>query len=161
LPFNGALNDVAVHNAAAGPHGSLYVATSHPLEPVWWFDGTATWHPARLGTPAAAPVPPLPILIPPGGTRAPAYSVVVDPANPAVVYVGTAVGVWQGVLTLPGPTWVWTALNSGLPEAAVQDLAIGSWPDPGGGSLTLLRAALQARGVWELQPGVDVSPRTF
>ncbi|CCK31821.1 hypothetical protein BN159_7442 [Streptomyces davaonensis JCM 4913] len=162
LPFAGALNDFAVHDPAAGPHGSLYVATSHPLEPLWWFDGNATWHPCRLGT-LVPPAPPLPAVVPlpPDGVRAPAYAVVVDPANPSIVYVGTAVGVWRGVLTLPGPTWVWTPYVSGLPEAAVQDLVIGSWPRPGGGSLTLLRAALQARGVWEVEPGVDAAPTTY
>ncbi len=56
LPDTGAMNDLAVHDPAAGPHGSFYVATSHPLEPVWWFDGTALWEPARLGTTAVAPV---------------------------------------------------------------------------------------------------------
>ncbi|KPV48005.1 hypothetical protein SE17_40395, partial [Kouleothrix aurantiaca] len=50
LPDSGALNDLAVHNAAAGAHGSFYVATSHPLEPIWWFDGVGRWFPARLGT---------------------------------------------------------------------------------------------------------------
>jgi hypothetical protein len=161
LPPIGAMNDLAVHNAAAGPHGSFYVATSHPLESLWWFDGTATWHPVRLGTPAAAPPAGAAIPIPARGIRAPAYSVVLDPEDATVVYVGTAVGVWRGVLTLPGPTWVWEPFNSGLPEAAVQDLSIGSWPLPEGGTLKLVRAALQARGIWEVEPDADVSPATF
>jgi hypothetical protein len=160
LPPIGALNDLAVHVAAAGPHGSLYVATSHPLEPLWWFDGTATWHPSRLGTQPTAPPAGGPIPIRERGIRAPAYSVVLDPDDPATVYVGTAVGVWRGVLTLPGPTWEWTPFNSGLPEAAVQDLAVGTWPTDIG-PLKLVRAALQARGIWEVEPDQDVAPATF
>jgi hypothetical protein len=163
LPDAGALNDLAVHNPAAGAHGSFYVATSHPLEPVWWFDGAGQWHPARLGT-TDPPAPPLPAVppLPPDGVRAPAYAIAVDPDDASIVYVGTAVGVWRGVLTLGAtPSWVWRPFNSGLPEAAVQDLAIGTWPRPTGGSLKLLRVALQARGVWEIEPGADATPTTY
>jgi hypothetical protein len=157
------LNDLAVHDASAGPHGSFYVATSHPLEPVWWFDGVGRLHPARLGTPVppAAPVPAVPTL-PPDGVRAPAYSVVVDPDDPRVVYVGTTVGVWRGELTLGAtPSWVWRPYNSGLPEAAVQDLTITTWPRPVGPPLKLLRTALQSRGVWEVEPDADARPTTY
>jgi len=163
VPQEGAWNDLAVDDHGAGPHGSFYVATSHPLEPVWWFDGTSQWHPTRLGTwptpPPAGEAPPLRQ----HGVRAPAYAVVVDPDDRGVVYVGTTVGVWRGVLTLEGatPSWEWRPFNSGLPEAAVQDLAISTWPRAGGGPLKLLRAALQARGVWEVEPGVDVAAATY
>jgi hypothetical protein len=36
-----------------------------------------------------------------------------------VVYVGIAVGVWRGALTITAgaPAWTWTALANGLPEA--------------------------------------------
>jgi hypothetical protein len=137
LPAYGSYNDLAVDPTVAG---AFYLATSHPLEPLWWWDG-AQCHPTTLGT--------LPV-----GTRSPAYSVVVDPATPTIVYVGTTVGVWQGTLTPPAggnpPVWVWMQYSNGLPEAAVQDLAIGVYPRPGGGApLRLLRAALQARGLWE------------
>ncbi|MGZ6670760.1 MAG: hypothetical protein ACXVFM_00235 [Solirubrobacteraceae bacterium] len=159
LPPDGTLNDLAVHDATAGPHGSFYLATSHPTEPVWWFDGTGTWHPAGLGVLAAVQPPP------PGttdGVRAPAYAVVVDPDHPDIVFAGTAVGVWRGELT-PGapPTWVWRPLLNGLPEAAVQDLAIDSWPDPAGGRRRLMRAALQARGAWEIDLDAAATAVTF
>lgn len=169
LPDTGALNDLAVHDPAAGnpnplnADGSFYVATSHPLEPVWWYDGAGAWHPARLGT-TDPPAPPVPatVAMPADGVRAPAYSVVVDPDNRNIVYAGTTVGVWRGVLTPgPTPTWSWAAFNMGLPEAAVQDLAIGSWPRPAGGALKLLRAAVQARGVWEVEPDAVLPPTTF
>ena len=164
LPDIGAMNDLAPHNPAAGPHGSFYVAMSHPLEPIWWFDGTGVWHPARLGT-INPPAPPLPALIPmpPTGVRAPAYSIVVDPDDPRIVYVGTTVGVWRGELALIAltPTWTWRPYASGLPEAAVQDLEITRWPRPAGGNLKLLRAAVQSRGVWEVEPGVDTPAATY
>jgi hypothetical protein len=138
LPAFGSYNDLAVDPTLPG---AFYLATGHPLEPLWWWDG-ARCHPTTLGTL-------------PAGTRSPAYSVVVDPAAPTIVYVGTTVGVWQGTLTPPAggnpPVWVWTQYSNGLPEAAVQDLAIGTYPRPGGGApLRLLRAALQARGLWEV-----------
>jgi hypothetical protein len=138
LPAYGAYNDLAPDPALPG---AFYLATSHPLDPLWWWDG-ARCHPTTLGTL-------------PGGTRSPAYSVVVDPATPTIVYVGTTVGVWRGTLTPPvggnPPVWAWAQYSNGLPEAAVQDLAIGVYPRPGGGApLRLLRAALQARGLWEV-----------
>lgn len=147
LPRDGALNDLAVHLPREGTHGSFYLATSHPLEPVWWFDGTDTWHPCTLGT-----VPP--------GTRAAAYSVVVDPDDRDVVYAGTTVGVWRGELTRPAvgaPTWVWAEFTNGLPEAAVQDMTIDSYPLAQGGTVKLLRAAVQARGVWEVELGAPTA----
>ena len=75
----------------------------------------------------------------------------VDPADRATVYVGTSVGVARGHLTIgddghgtPTYTWAWDQFVNGLPEAAVQDLSIHRYDGVG-----LLRAALQARGVWE------------
>jgi hypothetical protein len=90
------------------------------------------------------------------------YSVVVDPDDPRIVYVGTAVGVWRGVLTLGAtPSWDWQPFNTGLPEAPVQDLTITKWPKNGVPQVKLLRAALQSRGVWEVAPGVDVVTATY
>lgn len=149
LPPYGAYNDLAVDPTVAG---AFYLATGHPLEPLWWWDG-ANCHPTTLGTSAT-------------GTRAPAYSVVVDPATPTIVYVGTTIGVWRGTLTPPAggnpPRWVWAQFANGLPEAAVQDLGIGVYPRPGGGApLRLLRAALQARGVWEVDIDAAAAQQTY
>jgi hypothetical protein len=166
-PDRGAYNDLAIHNAATGPRGSLYLATSHPREPLWWFDGQnpGQWFPARLGS-TDPPAPPLPatVPVPAGGVRATAYAVVVDPDDNTIVYVGTSLGVWRGVFALVGgnPTWAWAPFNSALPEAVVQDLVITSWPRPAGGaSVKLLRAALQSRGIFEVEPGIDVAPATY
>ena len=160
MPPHGSLNDLAVQDSTTGPHGAFYLATSHPLEPVWFFDGTATWHPTGLGTlPPPPPVPPGS----PDGVLAPAYSVVVDRDDPSVVYAGTTVGVWKGTLTptAGGPTWSWASYNNGLPEAAVQDLQIAAYPLPGGGQVRLLRAAVQARGVWEVDLDQAVAATTY
>jgi len=156
VPPEGSLNDIAVHDAGAGPHGSVYVATSNPLEPLWFFDGTAIWYPTDLGTlPATKPGAP--------GVRVPAYSVAVDQAEQGVVYVGTAVGVWRGQLALTAgvPDWDWTALVNGLPEAAVQDLSVATYPLAQGGQVRLLRAALQSRGAWECQLDTDLAEVTY
>ncbi|WP_460458413.1 hypothetical protein [Angustibacter peucedani] len=150
LPGFGEYNDVGVHDPATG---SCYLATSHPLDPVWWWDGVGTCHPTTLGTL-------------PKGTRAPAYAIAVDPANRNVVYAGTTIGVWRGVMT-PGvgaapPTWDWTAFTNGLPEAAAQDLAIAVYPRPGGQPpLRLLRVAMQARGTFEVDLDAPAAPQTF
>ncbi len=98
------------------------------------------------------------------GALEPAYAVVVDAAQPNDVYVGTVTGVWHGVRT-PGTTtvvWQKPPFVNGLPPAAVQDLSV--WQDPAGGagSPRLLRAALQARGVWEVDLAAASEPvRTY
>ncbi len=102
-----------------------------------------------------------------GGTPIdPASSVVVDrPPAPAnhVVYVGTATGVQRRDPTVPPapPGFVWTPMVNGTPDTAVQDLAI--WTDPGGAAAPrLLRAALQSRGVWEVDLSAAAEPqRTY
>jgi hypothetical protein len=63
--------------------------------------------------------------------------------------------VWSGTFTPPAagnpPRWDWVPYNSGLPEAAVQDLAIFRAPATDTApALMLLRAAVASRGVWEV-----------
>ncbi len=154
LPEIGFWSDIAVHDPARGPHGSFYVATTGDsakpdMDTVWWFDGTDRWHATGLRTNAdpARRVP------------APAYAVVVDKTDRNTVYAGTAVGVWRGVFDPGAKTWGWFSMNNGLPEAAVQDLALH---DEAATGQRLLRAAIQARGVWEVdlaQP--DLGARTM
>ena len=69
----------------------------------------------------------------------PADSVAVDPDNPAIVYVGTDVGVFA---TSNGGT-TWTEYGTGFPNTEVVALDIFS-----SGSNHLLRAATHGRGVW-------------
>lgn len=100
-------------------------------------------------------------LVPPlaHGPLDPAYAVVVDPFDRSTVYVGTVTGVWRGLRTAGVAPHGWTPLVNGLPQAAVQDLSI--FYDPGTGT-RLLRAAIQARGVWELDIGTGTEPqRTY
>ncbi len=85
------------------------------------------------------------------------------PTTATRVYVGTSVGVVKGTLTIGGtaaaPTyaWAWEQFVNGLPEAAVQDLSIRSYP-----GVKLLRVALQSRGVWETDIGNSTStPLTY
>ncbi len=87
-----------------------------------------------------------------------------DPGDPATVFVGTSVGVVRGHLTIGDDgaghatyTWAWDQFSNGLPEAAVQDLA--TYMHDG---VRLLRAGLQARGVWETDLANAVStPLTY
>jgi hypothetical protein len=91
---------------------------------------------------------------------APVTAIVCQPTSPNEVWVGTTVGVWRGVRTDHGaapPTWDWQQRVNGLPEAAVEDLAIFS-----DGGVVLLRAAIASRGVWELRLDVaDVQELTY
>jgi hypothetical protein len=114
------------------------------MDTLWWFDGTDTWHPTGLRGSGNA-------------TKAPCFAVVVDPDDATTVYAGTAVGVWKGALSFTGdqPQWAWSIFSNGLPDAIVQDLSF--FRD---GPLKLLRAAMQARGVWEVDlSAIPGSPR--
>lgn len=170
------VSDVAVHDPDRGPLGSCYVSTigdpdfaaGTPTrqDTLWFFDGVDTWWPTGLRTTNAArgSWPNIPGSAPPRTSQvtAPALGVVVDPADRNKVYVATSVGVVRGTLTIAGggtPTysWAWEQFMNGLPEAAVQDLSIHRFDN-----VRLLRAALQARGVWEVDLANVVSaPTTY
>ena len=132
-----------------GTLGALYIGTIGHItianvDTLWWFDGTDQWHPTGLRAVVPAPV----------------LSIACDPAFSAQVWVGTTVGVWRGVRTSHGaaaPTWVWTQMVNGLPEAAVEDLSIHTRD-----GVTLLRAAIASRGLWELRlDQATVEERTY
>lgn len=121
-----------------GTLGAVYVGTIGHItianvDTLWWFDGTDKWYPTGLRAVVPAPV----------------ISIACNPAFSAEVWVGTTVGVWRGARTSHGanaPTWDWTQRVNGLPEAAVEDLSIHTH-----NGVTLLRAAIASRGVWELR----------
>jgi hypothetical protein len=150
LPPLGSWSDIALHMLGANGANSLYVAcvgvTGAPkMDTLWWFDGEKTWWKTGLR----------------GASKAPALAVVQDPTDQTILYAGTSTGVFQGKFSRAvggDPAWVWTDYMVGLPEAAVQDLAIFSDP---GAPLKLLRAALQARGVWEVDLLAPCDERTF
>ena len=138
--------------AQRGTLGSVYLGTigkadNADVDTLWWFDGTSKWYPTNLRKD-------------PKGVPAPVLAIACDPDHPEEVWVGTTVGVWRGIRTLNGanpPTWDWEKRLNGLPEAAVEDLAIFST-----GGLRLLRAGIAARGVWELRLDVaDVADLTY
>src|SRR5262245_17732313 len=150
-PVEGAaFSDVAVHDDGRGARGSFYVSTTGAekvpnMDTLWWFDGGLKWYRTGLRD---------------EGVPSPVYAVTVDRTDAVsrdVVYVGTGTGVWRGeFVDGDPPNWNWTRLDLGLPEAAVQDLIIERY-----GSLVLLRAALQSRGVWELQLEGPAPPTTY
>jgi hypothetical protein len=149
LPAVGEWSDLAVHDPSRSTHGSFYVAaTGSPATPtmdtLWWFDGDDRWHATGLRTDAVHGVP------------APAYAVAVHPGNRDIVFVGTSVGVWKGTLHAGGPTWDWQVYSNGLPEATVQDLSTFN-----AGGVQLLRAAVQARGVWEVDLQAPGTAQTY
>jgi hypothetical protein len=141
-------NDIAVHNPTVGPFGSLYLGLLGDLstdddDSLWWWDGSSKWHKTGLAS----------------KTNAAVLAVAVEPSHIDTVYVGTAIGVFRAKIVFDGdkPTWPdWTRLDNGLPDVAVQDLAIFS-----SGPVRLLRAATQARGVWELDLSGPVTDRTY
>lgn len=147
MPPKGAWSDLAVQDSGRQPHGSYYVAATgyasfdddtlevaDRMDTLWWFDGVDKWYPTGLHQH-------------PQSTRAPGFAVVVDPDDVTVVYAGTSAGVWKGELTFVNgvPEWDWEIFSNGLPDAYVQDLAFFK-----NGDVKVLRAALQARGVWEV-----------
>ncbi len=138
--------------AQHGTKGAVYLGTigkpdDEEVDTLWWFDGTSKWFKTGLRTDES-------------GVPAPVTAIVCDPAFPDEVYVGTTIGVWKGIRTQMGdadPVWTWHSRLNGLPEAAVEDLAIF-----GHGGLRLLRAAIASRGVWELRLDVaDVTDLTY
>ena len=94
---------------------------------VWFFDGTQ-WEP-RSG-PAVGNLDSL--------LNVQANAIVIDPAEPTHLYVGTDIGVWRS--TNSGATW--EPFSEGLPDAAVTDMVLHN-------PRRLLRAATHGRGVWE------------
>ena len=138
--------------AQHGTTGAMYLGTigkpdDNDVDTLWWFDGTSKWFKTGLRTD-------------PTGVPAPVTAIVCDPAFPEEVYVGTTVGVWKGIRTQIGnadPAWTWSSRLNGLPEAAVEDLTIFS-----DGGLRILRAAIAARGAWELRlDAADVVELTY
>lgn len=120
-----------------------------PVDTCFYFNNTLAGGSGFVPTGLNTQIPPID----------PAYSVVVDPTTPTTVYVGTVSGVWMRSRG-GGGAFGWAQMVNGLPEAAIQDLSI--WPDPGGPpSPVLLRAAVESRGVWEVDLSQNEAQRTY
>jgi len=162
IPRTTTLTDIA----AVPTTQNFYVASTGVIggsaETLWFFNAAdGQFHPTNLRHQLDVPHPPGPATL---GPRDPAYSVVVDPGKTTEVYVGTATGVWHGSRTNLTGGHTWAAMVDGLPEAEVQDLDI--WVDPAvaapvAATARLLRAGVQARGVWEVDLAADAKRVTW
>jgi hypothetical protein len=150
---NSAWTDIAVHTRTNGSE-TFYVTTTGQVtiaadgtlsgdelyDTCWWCNGAGRWYPTGLrNTPLNAGTGA-------GGSPATAHSVIVDPDDDRIVYVGNRIGVWEGRIDTSGthPSWTWKPAMEGLPHTVVEDLGIFKTTDA-----TYLRAALVSRGVWE------------
>lgn len=153
LKTGGVWTDIAVHTNTAGRE-TFYVSTTgvvsandagvlvadENFDTLWWYNGQGRWYPTGLRNTPLDPADGT------GGSPTAAHSVVVDPDDANIVYVGNRVGVWRGEIdqSAAHPAWTWKPAMEGLPLTLVQDLSI-SKTDAG----KFLRAALVSRGVWE------------
>ena len=156
----------------AVPVKALYLGTTgNPdvaaADTLWWYDGAAAdprWWPTGLRTKGNNGQP-LPAAV---------SALAIDPDLPDEVWVGTNVGVFKGVRSAvanppagqPPWDWAWSAALNGLPEAGVEDLSLyrDTYNDGDGNphTLRLLRAAIGARGLWELRLDQSaVAPLTY
>jgi len=128
LPLTGVVTDIAV-DPADGTGVSIYITFggAGDFRHVWHFDG-AQWT-ARSGPAAGDPDALLDVQH---------NAIVVDPVNPAHLYVGADIGIWQS--TDAGATW--DVFSDGLPDAAVLDLKLHN-------PRRVLRASTHGRGAYE------------
>jgi hypothetical protein len=127
LPLNALIADVAV-DWSDSTLSSVYVAFGGMGDQrhVWHFDGTS-WQ-ARSGSGVNGQL-----------LDVEHNALVVDPLNPANVYVGADIGVWHS----PDQGQTWEPLQNGLPDAPVFDLQLHA-------TQRLLRAATHGRGIYEI-----------
>ena len=130
LPAGRRITDVEVVDPVAGSLYATLAGTS--ATHVYFFSGAAgaSWVNCNLTAGGAS-------------LDSPCLAVAVDPANTAVVFVATDVGVFRGQKT-GATTWTWTPFSQGLPQAAVVDLLVHP-------PTRLLRAATHGRGLWEIE----------
>ena len=161
-PANTVYTDVC---PVPGTQEFYLTTTGNPADPAedtcFLFAGgafTGTRLRRRLDQPPPPAVPPPPIV---PGPLDPAYAVCLDPADANVVFVGTVTGVWRGVRTPGTADHDWTPFVNGLPQATVQDLAVWRDPEAAAGAPRMLRAAVQSRGLWEVNLAGDEPRRTY
>lgn len=126
LPLSAPITDITVDPTNAD---RLWITLggSGDWRHVWYFDGTQ-WE-ARSGPAAGSPSSLLDVF---------AGALVVDPTNPADLYLGADIGIWRSI----DGGQNWQTYSDGLPDAAVTDLVLHN-------SRRVLRAATYGRGVFE------------
>ena len=127
LPIDGVVTDIVIDQS--NPIGdSIYITFggTGDYRHVWHFDGMK-WD-SRSGPAAGNPQSLLDVQV---------NSIVVDPLDRGIIYVGADIGCWRS--TDGGSTW--HVFSNGLPDAAVMDLKIHS--------RRLIRASTHGRGVFE------------
>ncbi|HEX6254505.1 MAG TPA: hypothetical protein VFZ70_01720 [Euzebyales bacterium] len=130
LPFAAPVTDIA-EDPADPTGGSIFVTYggTGDYRHVWHWNGT-TWQ-QRSGPPGAAAAQLLDVNH---------TAIVVDPADPSIVYAGADIGVWRS--TDAGQNWA--AFSAGLPDAGVMDLKIHA-------GRRLLRCSTFGRGMYEVE----------
>jgi hypothetical protein len=114
--------------AEDGPTGTFYVGLGGSgVDHIWYFNAQQTWV-------AAGPLK--------ADMDVTVNAIVLDPADRSIAYVGSDIGVWKLKKTDVG-AWTWNIFSSGLPECAINDVAIHA-------AGRLLRAATHGRGAWEI-----------
>jgi hypothetical protein len=134
IPAGITIASIAVDNAAAGSlFLTLGVFDGKGFDHVWHCSGSGL---GNAGTGFVS-------VMSKSQLDCPVNAVVVDPANPQIVYIGSDVGVWKG--TLSSGSWTWVLFSSGLPESGIgiNGLAIHA-------PARLLRATTTGRGIWEI-----------
>ena len=128
---------VAVYSLAVDAAGNVYVLHGYPISsgsvitPLFEVGGGA-WVPQNCSG------------VPVGFWLG---KVLADPVSPGTLYVLGGAYVYRLVLT--AGTWIWQDISDNLPRQPIYDMWIGNVGTPASPKI-ILRVAISARGVWEL-----------
>ena len=86
-------------------------------------------------------------LDPPTLPKTPVNTIVIDPANPKTIYIGTDIGVFR--TKDEGKSW--HKFGKRLPNCSVLDMRLFMYKNDGQTPFRLLRAVTHGRGMWEVE----------